>query len=89
MLDKFEEKFLGFCNYNPDAKDISLTDEIISPTYNQTGGIHNLEEKSLVSQINALFVVSKTGIDFVNQILTHFLNLFHNFLTEHFSTYKF
>jgi uncharacterized ubiquitin-like protein YukD len=67
MLDKFEEKFLGFCNYNPDAKDISLTDEIISPTYNQTGGIHNLEEKSLVSQIKALFVVSKTGIDFVNQ----------------------
>lgn len=67
MLDKFEEKFLGFCNYNPDAKDISLTDEIISPTYNQTGGLHNLEEKSLVSQIKSLFVVSKTGIDFVNQ----------------------
>ena len=67
MLDKFEEKFLGFCNYNPKAKDISLTDEIISPTYNQTGGIHNLEEKSLVSQIKSLFVVSKTGIDFVNQ----------------------
>jgi hypothetical protein len=67
MLNKFEEKFLGFCNYNPDAKDLSLTDEIISPTYNQTGGLHNLEEKSLVSQIKALFVVSKTGIDFVNQ----------------------
>jgi hypothetical protein len=67
MLDKFEEKFLGFCNYNPKAKDISLTDEIISPTYNQTGGLHNLEEKSLVSQIKSLFVVSKTGIDFVNQ----------------------
>ena len=67
MLDKFEEKFLSFCNYNPDAKDISLTDEIISPTYNQTGGIHNLEEKSLVSQIKSLFVVSKTGVDFVNQ----------------------
>ena len=67
MLNKFEEKFLGFCNYNPDAKDLSLTDEIISPTYNQTGGIHNLEEKSLFSQIKSLFVVSKTGIDFVNQ----------------------
>ena len=67
MLNKFEEKFLGFCNYNPDAKDISLTDEIISPTYNQTGGIHNLEEKLLVSQIKSLFVVSKTGVDFVNQ----------------------
>ena len=67
MLDKFEEKFLGFCNYNPDAKDLSLTDEIISPTYNQTGGIHNLEEKSLFSQIKSLFVVSKTGVDFVNQ----------------------
>ena len=67
MLDKFEEKFLGFCNYNPDAKDLSLNDEIISPTYNQTGGIYNLEEKSLVSQIKSLFVVDKTGIDFVNE----------------------
>ena len=67
MLDKFEEKFLGFCNYNPDAKDLSLNDEIISPTYNQTGGIHNLEEKSLVSQIKSLFVVDKTGVEFVNE----------------------
>ena len=67
MLDKFEEKFLGFCNFNPEAKDLSLNDEIISPTYNQTGGIHNLEEKSLISQIKSLFVISKNGLDFTNQ----------------------
>ena len=67
MLDKFEEKFLGFCNYNPEAKDLSLNEEIIAPTYNQTGGIQNLSEKSLISQIKSLFVISKTGLEFTNQ----------------------
>jgi len=67
VLDKFEEQFLGFCNDEPKISNLVLKDEILAPTYTETSKISNLKEKRLYSQIRSMFVVTKTGVDFVSE----------------------
>ena len=67
MLDKFEEQFIGFCNYKPLSKNLILKDEIIDPSYTSTNKVANSAQKRLYNQLSSLFLVNKTGISFVNE----------------------
>ena len=67
MLDKFEEQFIGFCNYRPLSKNLILKDEIIDPSYTSTNKVANSTQKRLYTQLLNLFLVNKTGITFVNE----------------------
>ena len=47
MLDKFEEQFIGFCNYKPLSKNLILKEEIIDPSYtNSNKGIVSVKTSS-------------------------------------------
>jgi hypothetical protein len=67
LLDKFEEQFIGFCNYKPLTKDLILKDEIINPSYTNSNKVANIEQKRLYNQILNLFLVNKSGINFVSE----------------------
>ncbi len=67
LLDKFEEKFLGFCKYNFEVKDLQLNDEVTTATYTNANGIPNVEQKLLKNQITNLFVFSNAGFTKTNE----------------------
>ncbi len=67
LLDKFEEKFLGFCKYNFEVKDLQLNDEVTTATYTNGNGIPNVEQKLLKNQITNLFVFSNAGFIKTNE----------------------
>jgi hypothetical protein len=62
LLDKFEEKFLGFCSDKPVAQDLTLNGEIIDPTYFDTNGVPNLKQKRLQTVLSSLFKINKNDI---------------------------
>lgn len=67
ILDKFEEQFIGFCNYKPISKNLILKDEIIDPSYTTSNKVANIEQKRLYEQLKNLFLINKTGINFVSE----------------------
>ena len=67
LLDKFEEKFLGFCKYNFEIKDLQLNDEVTTATYTNSNGVPNVEQKLLKNQISNLFVFSNAGFVKTNE----------------------
>jgi hypothetical protein len=67
MLDKFEEQFIGFCNYKPLSKNLILKEEIIDPSYTNSNKVANIAQKRLYNQLLGLFLVNKSGITFVNE----------------------
>lgn len=67
LLDKFEEKFLGFCKYNFEIKDLQLNDEITTPTYTTGNGIDSVEQKLLKNQIENIFTFSNAGFIKTNE----------------------
>jgi hypothetical protein len=69
MLDKFEEKFLTFCNYKPKAEDLTLKGEVSPPSYTETNTIKNLKLRRLYYQIGQLFLVGKSGVQLTDQNL--------------------
>jgi len=69
MLDKFEEKFLTFCNYKPNADKLILKGEVSPPSYTETNTIKNLKLRRLYYQIGQLFLVGKSGVQLTDQNL--------------------
>jgi hypothetical protein len=67
MLNKFEEKFLAFCDPKADTKNLVLEGEISTPTFYDPNKIKNLEQRRLQSVLRNLFLVNKTGITFVGE----------------------
>ena len=62
MLDKFEEKFLSFCNPKPVDTDLILEGEITTPTYYDANKLKDLNFRRLHTVLKSLFLVNKTGV---------------------------
>jgi hypothetical protein len=63
ILDEFENRFLAFCNPNPNASDLKLLEEQTNSTQTTSGQVPNIEQKRLFNQIESLFLIPKNSID--------------------------
>jgi len=67
LLDKFEEKFLTFCNFKPTTEKLILKGEIQKPSYTEPNIIKNLKYRRLYNQISQLFLIGKNGVTLSDQ----------------------
>ncbi len=67
LLDKFEDLFLTFCNYEPKTEKLILKGEIQNPSYTEPNIIKNLKYRRLFNQITPLFLIGKTDVTITDQ----------------------